>query len=354
MDIWLNGASKKVMSIVGVIVDYKNPSRTLKIDGKEHNVFDIKGVKLAYYPSLEILDATIDEFMEFYKGIDLAKDRSYKHSLLVLNNWNIDLSDIEILEYKNRKTHKYEYFTCSNRAKGRVILLPALVFDIETGRTTEKKPDKFMASFFLPYVALGYDQETDAMGFRFSYSIFRFFNKSFTCEASLEAFDISNGIMEKDKHSTIRVPYVSGDEVSVRLGMFECFSGIHIAHINSDLDSLLTLSDCRILFVVKGKDVHIKNLVLNKDIEYIKMLPSISNISNVYYSDKMANIKVLIDLISSLVKNDKEHKITREGIENIESALDDFKITRNLEKLKSVDLESSEVTLDDIVHIHKY
>lgn len=354
MDIWLNGASKKVMSIVGVIVDYKNPSRTLKIDGEEHNVYAIKGVKLAYYPSLELLDATIDEFMEFYKSIDLAKDRSYKHSLLVLNNWNIDLSDIEILEYKNRKTHKYEYFTCSNKAKGEVILLPVLVFDADTGRTTGKTPNKFMTSFFLPCVALGYDQETDAMGFRLSYSIFRFFNKSFTHGVSLETFDISNGHMGKNKSSTVIVPYVSGDGVSVRLGMFECFSGIHIAHINSDLDSLLTLSDCRILFVVKGKDVHIKNLVLNKDIEYIKMLPSISNISNVYYSDKMANIKVLIDLISSLVKNDKEHKITREGIENIESALDDFKITRNLEKLKSVDLESSEVTLDDIVHIHKY
>lgn len=354
MDIWLNGASKKVMSIVGVSVDYKNPSRTLKIDGEEHNVYAIKGVKLAYYPSLEILDVTIDEFIEFYKSIDLTKDRSYKHSLLVLNNWNIDLSDIEILEYKNRKTHKYEYFTCSNKAKGEVILLPVLVFDADTGRTTEKKPNKFMASFFLPYVALGYDQETDAMGFRSSYSIFRFFNKSFTCESSLETFDISNGHMEKNKHSTISVPYVSGDEASVRLGMFECFSGIHIAHINSDLDSLLTLGDCRILFVIGSKGIHIKNLVLNKGIEYIKMMPSISNISNVYYSDKMENIKVLTDLISSLVKSDKEHKITREGIENIYSALDDFKVTRDLEKLKSVDLESNGVTLDDIVHIHKY
>lgn len=354
MDIWLNGTSKKVMSIVGVIVDYKNPSRTIKIDGEEHNVYAIKGVKLAYYPSLEILDVTTDEFMEFYKSIDLAKDRSYKHSLLVLNNWNIDLSDIEILEYKNRKTHKYEYFTCSNKAKGEVILLPVLVFDANTGRTTGKTPNKFMTSFFLPCVALGYDQETDAMGFRLSYSIFRFFNKSFTHGVSLETFDISNGHMGKNKSSTVIVPYVSGDGVSVRLGMFECFSGIHIAHINSDLDSLLTLSDCRILFVVKGKDVHIKNLVLNKDIEYIKMLPSISNISNVYYSDKMANIKVLTDLISSLVKSDKEHKITREGIENIECALDEFKVTRDLEKLKSVDLESNGVTLDDIVYISKY
>lgn len=354
MDIWLNGTSKKVMSIVGVVVDYKNPSRTLKIDGKEHNVYAIKGLKLAYYPSLEILDVTIDEFIEFYKSIDLAKDRSYKHSLLVLNNWNIDLSDIEILEYRNKKTHKYEYFTCSNKAKGGVILLPALVFDIETGRNTGKTPDKFMASFFLPYVAIGYDQETDAMSFRSSYSIFRLFNKSFTCEASLDAFDISNGLMEKDKHSTIRVPYVSGDEVSVKLGIFECFSGIHIARIDSDLDSLLTLSDCRVLFVIGSKGIHIKNLVLNKGIEYIKMIPSISNISNVYYSNKMANIKVLTDLISSLVKRDKEHKITREGIENIECALDEFKVTRDLEKLKSVDLESNGVTLDDIVHIHKY
>ena len=353
MDIWLNGASKKVMSIVGVIVDYKNPSRTLKIGGEEHNVYAIKGLKLAYYPSLEILDATIDEFMEFYKSIDFS-DKGYKYSLLVLNNWNISLSDIEILEYRNKKTHKHEYFTCSNGAKGRVILLPAIVFDIETGRITGKTPNKFMASFFLPYVAIGYDQETDAMSFRSSYSIFRLFNKSFTCEASLEAFDISNGLMEKSKHSTIRVPYVSGDEVSVKLGIFECFSGIHIARIDSDLDSLLTLSDCRVLFVIGSKGIHIKNLVLNKGIEYIKMIPSISNISNVYYSNKMANIKVLTDLISSLVKRDKEHKITREGIENIESALDDFKITRNLEKLKSVDLESSEVTLDDIVHIHKY
>lgn len=354
MDIWLNGTSKKVMSIVGVIVDYKNPSRTLKIDGGEHNVYAIKGLKLAYYPRLEILDVTIDEFMEFYKSIDLAEYRGYKYSLLVLNNWDISLNNIEILEYRNKKTHKYDYFTCSLLAKDRVISLPAIVFDIKTGRTAEKKPDKFMISFFLPYVVLGYDQKTDAMGFRSSYSIFRFFNKSFTCEASLEAFDISNGLMEKDKHSTIRVPYVSGDEVSTKLGMFECFSGIHIARINSDLDSLLTLSDCRILFVVKGKDVHIKNLVLNKGIEYIKMMPSISNISNVYYSDKMENIKVLTDLISSLVKSDKEHKITREGIENIESALDDFKVTRNLEKLKSVDLESNGVTLDDIVYIHKY
>lgn len=354
MDIWLNGDSKKVMSIVGVIVDYKNPSRTLKIDGEEHNVYAIKGVKLAYYPSLDILDVTIDEFMEFYKSIDLAKDRSYKHSLLVLNNWDIDLSDIEILEYRNKKAHKYEYFTCSNKAKGGVILLPALVFDIETGRNTGKTPDKFMASFFLPYVALGYDQETDAMGFRSSYSIFRFFNKSFTCEASLGAFDISNGLMEKDKHSTIRVPYVSGDEVSVKLGIFECFSGIHIARIDSDLDSLLTLSDCRVLFVIGSKGIHIKNLVLNKGIEYIKMVPKVSNINNLYYSDKMANIQVLTDLIYSLVKGNKEHKVTREGIENIYSALDEFKVTRDLEKLKSVDLESNGVTLDDIVHISKY
>lgn len=353
MDIWLNGASKKVMSIVGVIVDYKNPSRTLKIDGEEHNVYAIKGLKLAYYPSLEILDVTIDEFVEFYKSIDFS-DRSYKHSLLVLNNWNISLNNIEILEYRNRKTHKYDYFTCSNGAKGRVILLPAIVFDIETGRITGKTPNKFMASFFLPYVAIGYDQETDAMSFRSSYSIFRLFNKSFTCEASLEAFDISNGLMEKSKHSTIRVPYVSGDEVSVKLGIFECFSGIHIARIDSDLDSLLTLSDCRILFLSKGKDVHIKNLVLNKGIEYIKMMPSISNISNLYYSDKMANIKVLTDLVYSLVKGNKEHKVTREGIENIYSALDEFKVTRDLEKLKSVDLESNGVTLDDIVHIRKY
>lgn len=354
MDIWLNGDSKKVMSIVGVIVDYKNPSRTLKIDGEEHNVYVIKGLKLAYYPSLEILDATIDEFMEFYKSIDLAKDRSYKHSLLVLNNWNIDLSDIEILEYKNRKTHKYEYFTCSNKAKGEVILLPVLVFDADTGRTTGKTPNKFMASFFLPYVALGYDQETDAMGFRLSYSIFRFFNKSFTHGVSINVFDISNGRMEEKKHSTLKVPYVSGDEVSSRLGIFECFSGIHIAHINSDLDSLLTLSDCRILLLLMSKEIHIKNFVLNKEIESIKVVPKVSNISNLYYSDKMVNIQVLTDLISSLVKDDKEHKITREGIENIESALDEFKITRDLEKLKSVDLESSEVTLDDIVHIHKY
>lgn len=354
MDIWLNGTSKKVMSIVGVIVDYKNPSRALKIDGEEHNVYAIKGVKLAYYPSLEILDVNIDEFMEFYKSLDLAKNRSYKYSLLALDNWDIDLCNIEILEYRNKKTHKYEYFTCSNKAKGVVILLPVLVFDADTGRTTGKTPYKFSASFFLPYVAIGYDQETDAMSFRLSYSIFRLFNRSFTCEATLETFDISNGHMEKNKHSTIRVPYVSGDEVSTKLGMFECFSEIHIANLNSDLDSLLTLSDCRILFVIKGKDVHIKNLVLNKGIVYIKMMPSISNISNVYYSDKMENIKVLTDLIFSLVKSDKEHKITREGIENIDSALDSFKVTRDLEKLKSVDLESNGVTLDDIVHISKY
>lgn len=353
MDIWLNGTTKKVMSIVGVIIDYKNPSRTLKIDEEEHNVYDIKGLKLAYYPSLEILDVTIDEFVEFYESIDFS-DRSYKYSLLVLNNWNISLNNIEILEYRNKKTHKYDYFTCSLLAKDRVINLPALVFDVKTGRIIEKKPDKFMASFFLPYVALGYDQETDAMGFRLSYSIFRFFNKSFTCEASLKEFDISNGHMEKDKHSTIRVPYVSGDEVSIKLGMFECFSGIHITHLNSDLDSLLTLSDCRILFVIKGKDVHIKNLVLNKGIEYIKMMPSISNISNLYYSDKMANIKALTDLVYNLVKGNKEHKVTREGIENIYSALGEFKVNRDLEKLKSVDLESNGVTLDDIVHISKY
>lgn len=353
MDIWLNGTNKKVMSIVGVIIDYKNPSRTLKIDEEEHNVYAIKGLKLAYYPSLEILDVTTDEFMEFYESIDFS-DRSYKHSLLVLNNWNISLNNIEILEYRNKKTHKYDYFTCSLLEKDRVINLPALVFDIKTGRTIEKKPDKFMASFFLPYVALGYDQETDAMGFRLSYSIFRFFNKSFTCEASLGAFDISNGRMEEKKHSTLKVPYVSGDEVSSRLGIFECFSGIHIAHLNSDLDSLLTLSDCRILLLSKGKDVHIKNLVLNKGIEYIKMMPSISNISNLYYSDKMANIKVLTDLVYSLVKGNKEHKVTREGIENIYSALDEFKVTRDLEKLKSVDLESNGVTLDDIVYISKY
>lgn len=353
MDIWLNGDSKKVMSIVGVIVDYKNPSRTLKIDVEEHNVYAIKGLKLAYYPSLETLDVTIDEFIEFYKSIDFS-DRSYKYSLLVLNNWNISLNNIEILEYKYKENGKYEYFTCSLLEKDRVIYSPAFVFDIETGRTTGKTPDKFMVSFFLPYLVLGYDQKTDAMGFRLSYSIFRGFNKSFTCEASINVFDISNGRMEEKKHSTLKVPYVSGDEVSSRLGIFECFSGIHIAHLNSDLDSLLTLSDCRILLLLMSKEIHIKNFVLNKEIESIKVVPKVSNISNVYYSDKMANIKVLIDLISSLVKNDKEHKITREGIENIESALDDFKITRNLEKLKSVDLESSEVTLDDIVHIHKY
>ena len=68
----------------------------------------------------------------------------------------------------------------------------------------------------------------------------------------------------------------------------------------------------------------------------------------------MVNIQVLTDLIFSLVKSSEEHKVTREGIENIYSALDDFKVTRDLEKLKSVDLESSGVTLDDIVNISKY
>lgn len=353
MDIWLNGDSKKVMSIVGVIVDYKNPSRTLKIDGEEHNVYAIKGVKLAYYPSLEILDATIDEFMEFYKRIDFS-DRSYKYSLLVLNNWNISLNNIEILEYKYKETGKYEYFTCSLLEKDRVIYSPAFVFDIETGRTTGKTPDKFMVSFFLPYLVLGYDQKTDAMGFRLSYSIFRGFNKSFTCEASINVFDISNGRMEEKKHSTLKVPYVSGDEVSSRLGIFECFSGIHIAHLNSDLDSLLTLSDCRILLLLMSKEIHIKNFVLNKEIESIKVVPKVSNISNLYYSDKMVNIQVLTDLIFSLVKGNKEHKVTREGIENIYSALDEFKTTRDLEKLKSVDLESTGITLGDIVNTSKY
>ena len=68
----------------------------------------------------------------------------------------------------------------------------------------------------------------------------------------------------------------------------------------------------------------------------------------------MVNIQVLTDLIFSLVKGNKEHKVTREGIENIYSALDEFKTTRDLEKLKSVDLESTGITLGDIVNISKY
>ena len=137
MDLSLDGESRQSVSIVALGIDSSKSFKSKYGD----DLYSIERVKLAYYPSLEVIEVSIYEYTNFCKSIgfnSMYVDSSlYENSRLNIvsgyKKYYDTLYDKCICKTILPKISNREYFICYKDKENKLYELCACIYDIKSG-----------------------------------------------------------------------------------------------------------------------------------------------------------------------------------------------------------------------------
>ena len=305
MDLGLDGVTRENMSIAGLYVDRNNPVDTLTFSNyrnfSKFKLYNIEKVKLCYFPSFEIIDVSLSEFMDFYKSTDTNSDL-YKRSRLNIDGTKIILNCIKVCIESDIYDTTYSY-RCHSYSGGLCVhyltdLGHICIFDINTGMSI-KEADYVQ---FAVNVVKGLFYSSKLNKLIFSYNIFNYFGLSE--RHSLNRVEIAR-LNGEPQHSTVnsKVPVLSRTTLD---RFVEYSNGFTILldtcafSLEKNEDLVIVNQNCRELYIKSNGDYTINNLVLNKSIENIKVNGNFS-VKNLYYSKDIKNSIVIFKIVRYVI-----------------------------------------------------
>lgn len=336
MDLSLDGESRQSVSIVALGIDL---SKSFK--GKYgDDLYPIESVKLAYYPSLEVIEVSIYEYITFRDSISLTGlfggyilGNLYENSRLNIVSEDIRecsaLHNMYICKTTLPEVDNREYFICYKGIENKLYEICACVYGIESGNYLYKIGDPTFVFKDNKFIALYFNFISDKLCFwRRSLVIFGTFNA-----LKIRLFERDKN--KKIKDITIRIPLFESCVHSEIDGDFINYLDLSFLYLKEDKDTVICSGKCRELVLYSGISgvSKIKNLVIG-----INTKSLISNhviADNIYYKSGTESIKFIVKFACACV----EFKLRGLGVNdryiNLGHLVDRFSLTKDLDEFMS-------------------
>ena len=333
MDLSLDGESRQSVSIVALGIDLSKSFES-KHGG---DLYSIERVKLAYYPSLEVIEVSIYEYTTFRNSISLTGlfDGYILGSLYENSRLNIVSEDIRecsalhnmyICKTTLPEVDNREYFICYKDIENKLYEICACVYDIESGNYIYKvgapafifKDNKFVALYF------NFTSDKLAFGCR-KLAIFGTLNAT-----KIRLFEFNENKRIKD--ITIRIPLFESCVHSEIDGDFINYLDLSFLYLKEDKDTVICSSKCRELVLYSGISgiSRIKNLVIGINTKSLHSNHVIAD--NIYYKSGTESIKFIIKFACVCA----EFKLRSLGITDrdidFKPMVDRFSLTKDLDE----------------------
>lgn len=333
MDLSLDGESRQSVSIVALGID---SSKSFK--GKYGNdLYSIERVKLAYYPSLEVIEVSIYEYTTFRGYISLTGlfDGYILGSLYENSRLNIVSEDIRectalhsmyicktTLPEVDNRTH----FICYKDIENKLYEICACVYDIESGNYIYKVGAPAFIFKDNKFVALYFNFVSDKLDFGCrKLVIFGTLNAT-----KIRLFERNENKRIKD--ITIRIPLFESCVHSEIDGDFINYLDLSFLYLKEDKDTVICSSKCKELVLYSGISgvSKIKNLVVGINTKSLHSNHVIAD--NIYYKSGTESIKFIIKFACVCA----EFKLRGLGIADrdidFKPMVDRFSLTKDLDE----------------------
>ena len=333
MDLSLDGESRQSVSIVALGIDL---SKSFK--GKYgDDLYSIERVKLAYYPSLEVIEVNIHKYTTFRESISLTGlfdgyilGNLYENSRLNIVSEDIRectaLHSMYICKTNLPEVDNRTYFICPKDNENKLYELCACVYDIESGDYFYKvgapafifKDNKFVALYF-NFVSGKLD-----FGCR-KLVIFGTLNAT-----KIRLFELNENKRIKD--ITLRIPLFESCVHREIDGDFINYLDLSFLYLKEDKDTVICSSKCRELVLYSGISgiSRIKNLVIGINTKSLHSNHVIAD--NIYYKSGTESIKFIIKFACVCA----EFKLRGLGIADrdidFKPMIDRFSLTKDLDE----------------------
>lgn len=333
MDLSLDGESRQSVSIVALGIDL---SKSFK--GKHgDDLYSIERVKLAYYPSLEVIEVSIHEYTSFRDSISLTGlfggyilGNLYENSRLNIVSEDIRectaLHSMYICKTTLPEVDNRTYFTCYKDNENRLYELCACVYDIESGDYFYKVGAPAFIFKDNKFVALYFNFVSDKLDFGCrKLAIFGTLNAT-----KIRLFELNENKRIKD--ITIRIPLFESCVHSEIDGDFINYLDLSFLYLKEDKDTVICSSKCRELVLYSGISgvSKIKNLVIGINTKSLCSNHVIAD--NIYYKSGTENIRFIVKFACVCA----EFKLRSLGITDrdidFKSMVDRFSLTKDLDE----------------------
>lgn len=333
MDLSLDGESRQSVSIVALGIDLSKSFKG-KYGG---DLYSIERVKLAYYPSLEVIEVSIHEYTTFRESISLTGlfdgyilGNLYENSRLNIVSEDIRectaLHSMYICKTTLTEVSNREYFICHRDIENKLYEICACVYDIESGNYIYKvgapafifKDNKFVALYF------NFTSDKLAFGCR-KLVIFGTLNAT-----KIRLFEFNENKRIKD--ITIRIPLFESCVHSEIDGDFINYLDFSFLYLKEDKDTVICSSKCRELVLYSGISgiSRIKNLVIGINTKSLCSNHVIAD--NIYYKSCTENIRFIVKFACVCA----EFKLRSLGIADrdidFKPMVDRFSLTKDLDE----------------------
>ena len=333
LDLSLDGESRQSVSIVALGID---SSKSFK--GKYgDDLYSIERVKLAYYPSLEVIEVSIHEYTSFRDHISLTGlfggyilGNLYENSRLNIVSEDIRectaLHSMYICKTNLPEVDNRTYFICPKDNENKLYELCACVYDLESGDYFYKVGAPTFVFKDNKFVALYFNFISDKLDFGCrKLVIFGTLN-----DTKIRLFEHNENKRIKD--ITIRIPLFESCVHSEIDGDFINYLDLSFLYLKEDKDTVICSSKCRELVLYSGISgvSRIKNLVVGINTKSLHSNHVIAD--NIYYKSGTENIKFIIKFACACA----EFKLRGLGVNdryiNLGHLIDRFSLNKDLDK----------------------
>ena len=333
MDLSLDGESRQSVSIVALGID---SSKSFK--GKYgDDLYSIERVKLAYYPSLEVIEVSIYEYTTFRESISLTGlfggyilGNLYENSRLNIVSEDIRectaLHSMYICKTTLPEVDNREYFICYKDIENKLYEICACVYDIESDNYIYKVGAPAFIFKDNKFVALYFNFVSDKLDFGCRKLVI--FGTLNTTKIRLFEFNENKRI----KDITIRIPLFESCVHSEIDGDFINYLDLSFLYLKEDKDTVICSSKCRELVLYSGISgvSKIKNLVVGINTKSLHSNHVIAD--NIQYKSGTENIKFIIKFACVCAKFKLRGLGVNDRYINLGHLIDRFSLNKDLDE----------------------
>lgn len=353
MDLSLDGESRQSVSIVALGIDSSKSFKS-KHGG---DLYSIERVKLAYYPSLEVIEVSVYEYTNFRESICLSSlfdgyivGNLYENSRLNIVSKDTrscsNLHNMYICKTTLPEVGDREYFICYKDKENRLYELCTCVYGIESGDYLYKIGAPAFVFNDNKYIALYFDFISNKLEFGYrTIAIFGFLNS-----VKISLFEHEEN--KKVKDITIRLPLFDRCIHSEIDGDFINYLDLSFLSLKEDRDTVVCSSKCRklVLYSSVSKVIRLKNLVVG--INTIHLVSGHVIADNIYYKSGTEDTKFIVRFACYCV----DFKLRSLGIiirqDDLKLIIDRFSLTKDLDEFMNSVVGGKQIS--ELVNIQSY
>lgn len=331
--------SNQIFSIVAFGVDTSTFTDSVNLPSKycdtveRVRLYSIKRVKIAMYPSLEIVDLSISEYIEIFNGVNDKNLISY------LGFENSSLCDLLLAKLSIKDKPNYECFMCNKNNKLNFIGVSVPVYDITSNNYISHIKDWVFIFKDTKNLGIIFDAIRNRL-------LFECRGNGLTpnlCTRSMPVIDYTGRFRFTSAFEAISVsakyPMIDKCIHRVSNGCIDKYLDLTIVNVGKFKDTVLVDEDClRLALRTSEISASVNTLVIGRNVKHISSFRI--DINNIYYSKQCSNrlgigqfmVRCARNKVKLLKNTDMSNDLTRIAY-SFKSDKDFDKLVNNINKL---------------------